>query len=77
LLDVGRITTGKMRLEKKHVALNTILKEAAEVCTLLIERRNHTLSVQFADPFTLALCRCGPGLCRSSVNLLNNAAKFT
>ena len=75
LLDVGRITTGKMRLEKKHVALNTNLKEAAEVCTLLIERRNHTLSVQFADP-SLSLYVDAARIVQVVSNLLNNAAKY-
>ncbi|HYR90624.1 MAG TPA: HAMP domain-containing sensor histidine kinase [Terriglobia bacterium] len=75
LLDVGGITTGKLRLEKKRVELNTILKEAAEVCTPLIQRRNHILKVHFADPPVWLNVDAGR-IVQVVGNLLNNAAKY-
>jgi signal transduction histidine kinase len=75
LLDVGRITAGKLRLEKERVELGAILTQAIESCTPLIERHGHHLAVSRAetpiwleaDPVRLVQIVC---------NLLNNAAKY-
>jgi signal transduction histidine kinase/CheY-like chemotaxis protein len=76
LLDISRITTGKMILKKERVALGDIVKSAVEAARPLIEARGHRLDVNlppaavtvYADPTRLA---------QILLNLLNNAAKFT
>jgi DNA-binding response OmpR family regulator len=45
LLDVGRIISGKLRLEKDRVDLATLLEQAVEAASPAIERRQHTLTV--------------------------------
>ena len=76
LLDVSRITTGKMVLKISRVDLQSILDSALETAKPLIEARNLELAVHapreriylMADPTRLA---------QVFVNVLNNASKFT
>jgi CheY-like chemotaxis protein/two-component sensor histidine kinase len=76
LLDVSRITTGKLELRKKRVALGTIVEAALETSGPLIEAGQHQLILELpeepifvhADPVRLA---------QVFSNLLNNAAKYT
>ena len=76
LLDVSRITTGKIELKKQHTNLVSILSSAMETSRPHIEAAQHKLSVRFpdeptdidADPVRLA---------QVFSNLLNNAAKYT
>jgi PAS domain S-box-containing protein len=75
LLDVGRITVGKVRLQKEHVELKPILDQAIETCRPVIERHQHTLAVTIpAEPLFLTVDagRIAQVVC----NLLNNAAKY-
>jgi CheY-like chemotaxis protein len=76
LLDVSRISRGKINLRKEQVAVVDVVKHAVEASAPLIERSRHRLSVQtpsepiklFVDPARLA---------QVISNLLNNASKFT
>jgi signal transduction histidine kinase len=76
LLDVSRITRGKIELRKESVDLATVVATALEASRPLIETRGHTLAVSLpedpvqleADPIRLA---------QVITNLLNNAAKYT
>lgn len=75
LLDVSRITRGKIHLHKEIVDACPILKSAIEAVRPLIEERKHELSVSYrpglwveADPTRLE---------QIFVNLLANAAKYT
>ncbi|MGH9308544.1 MAG: ATP-binding protein [Vicinamibacterales bacterium] len=75
LLDVGRITAGKLRIDKTHVELNTIVRQAAEACGPDIERRRHTLHVTYsATPIMIAVDTAR--LVQVLSNLLHNAAKY-
>ena len=75
LLDVGRITRGKLDLRKERVELASIVKNAVDTTRPLIESAGHELSVSLpsqpihldADPVRLA---------QVLANLLNNAAKY-
>ncbi len=76
LLDVSRITQGKIELRKEHIELDSVLRNAVEVSRPLIESRRQSLHLYscaeplpvFADSARLEQVVC---------NLLNNAAKYT
>jgi signal transduction histidine kinase len=76
LLDVSRITTGKLALRRERVELRAVGAAALEAVEPLVRERRHQLSVELppagvtvnADPTRLA---------QVFLNLLNNAAKFT
>jgi len=75
LLDVGRITRGQVRLERRRVRLGTIVDSAVEAVQPLVQQRGHTLTVHVdADP----LVRADPvRLAQVVTNLLTNACKYT
>ncbi len=76
LLDVSRVTTGRIRLQEEDVDLRNILQRAAESVYPLIDQRRHELSVSVpSDPIWLHadVTRIEQVV----VNLLNNAAKYT
>lgn len=76
LLDISRITKGKLRLNKERVELRVIANRAAESARPAIDCRKHEFSMSLptepiwveADPARLE---------QIIVNLLNNAAKYT
>lgn len=76
LLDVSRITTGKLAIRKERVELQTVMRSAMESVAPFIEKCGHVLSSDMpaepvfldADPVRLA---------QVFSNLLNNAAKYT
>ena len=75
LLDVGRIITGKLRLEQSRVELGALVRQAIESCAPLIQRRHHTLSVSL--PVTPVYVEADSArLVQVLTNLLTNAAKY-
>ncbi|MDB5342668.1 MAG: domain S-box [Schlesneria sp.] len=76
LLDVSRISLGKIKLQKERVDLATIIARAAEISTPLLNARKHQLTVQM-PPTTLFLEADGTRLAQVISNLLTNAAKYT
>ncbi|HDR8941091.1 ATP-binding protein [Burkholderia vietnamiensis] len=75
LLDVSRITRGKITLKKEAVRLADIVDRAVEVASPLLEQRRHRLHVD-TDPE--ARCHGDPvRLSQVVANLLTNAAKYT
>ena len=76
LLDVSRITRGKVALRKQVLDLATVISKAVEMATPLLEERGHSLDVAVeggplhvdGDPGRLA---------QVVANLLTNAAKYT
>ena len=76
LLDISRISRGKMELRRERVELAAVIAGAVETSRPLIERLGHTLSVTLpARPVHLDadLTR----LSQVFLNLLNNAAKYS
>jgi PAS domain S-box-containing protein len=76
LLDVARLSQGKIQLHKEPIDANPIVRSAIEAVKPLIEQRRHELLLTFtstdlrleADPVRLE---------QILVNLLTNAAKYT
>src|SRR5690606_3602664 len=76
LLDVARITRGKLELKKEVVDLGTIIDTAVEAARPLITARKHGLSIEL--PPELPLLDADPvRLAQVVSNLLTNAAKYT
>jgi two-component system CheB/CheR fusion protein len=76
LLDVSRITQGKITLKKEKVDLITIIGRALETSRPLIDSRKHRLTVSLPEQ-PLRLEGDTTRLTQVVSNLLNNAAKFT
>ena len=76
LLEVSRITTGRIHLQKERVGLNSVVERALETTRPLMDQYHHELTVSlssqpiwvYADPARLE---------QVVVNLLTNAGKFT
>jgi signal transduction histidine kinase len=76
LLDVSRISLGKIELRQTVIDITAILDSAVEAIKVLTDERNHTLHLTLdrgnlwvnADPTRVE---------QIIVNLLNNAAKYT
>jgi PAS domain S-box-containing protein len=76
LLDVSRITRGKLRLRAEPTDLGTVIRNAVEVSRPIIEQSRHELSLCLPTepvPLTGDVVR----LSQVFANLLNNAAKYT
>jgi PAS domain S-box-containing protein len=76
LLDVSRISQGKLQLRKERISLEAVVGNALEVCEALVKQQNHELTVTLpkeplyvdADKTRLAQALC---------NLLSNAVKYS
>jgi len=76
LLDLSRITGGKIELRRERVALAAIVQQAIETSRPAMEQAGHHLTVQM--PSTPIFVNADPTrLSQVFSNLLNNAAKFT
>ncbi|HJZ55604.1 MAG TPA: hybrid sensor histidine kinase/response regulator [Gemmataceae bacterium] len=76
LLDVSRITTGKLRVEPAATTLREVVEAAAEVSRPVLDQAGVSLTVTLPTrsvPMTADRVR----LSQVFSNLLNNAAKFT
>ncbi|MFC5496808.1 response regulator [Caenimonas terrae] len=76
LLDIARISTGKVELKKERVDLQTVIASAVETSLPLIEAGRHELHVQMPDE-ELMLDVDLTRVAQVVSNLLNNAAKYT
>jgi PAS domain S-box-containing protein len=76
LLDISRITKGKLRLNKERVELRVVVNRAAESARPFIDCYKHEFSMSLpTDPLWV---EADPArLEQIVVNLLNNAAKYT
>jgi DNA-binding response OmpR family regulator len=76
LLDVSRISRGKVELRKERVALETVIQHAIETSRPLIENGGHDLNIN-VPPDPIYVDADLTRLAQVFANLLNNAAKYT
>lgn len=76
LLDIGRITSGKIRLEAKPVDLKEVVAEAIEATAPAAEAKSQQLRVE-ADDTALWVTGDRARLIQVLSNLVGNAIKFT
>jgi signal transduction histidine kinase/DNA-binding response OmpR family regulator len=76
LLDVSRITHGKIGLRKERLSLQELAQQAAQTSRPLIQARDHQLTIRMEE--TPVPVHVDPTRVIQIVsNLLNNAAKYT
>jgi PAS domain S-box-containing protein len=76
LLDISRITQGKVQLRKERVELAAVVQSPVEECRPLIEGQSHELTVTL-PPGPIYLEADPTRLGQAFANLLRNAAKYT
>ncbi|MEO8450396.1 MAG: PAS domain S-box protein [Gemmatimonadota bacterium] len=76
LLDISRISRGKIELRRQRVDLAGVLRSAVETSRPLIEAGGHNLSIT-VSPRPISVDADHTRLAQVFANLLNNAAKYT
>ena len=76
LVDLCRISQGKLALKREQVELKSVVADAVETTRERIERRGHQLSVEL-PPEPIWLEADALRLAQVLTNLLDNAAKYT
>jgi signal transduction histidine kinase/FixJ family two-component response regulator len=76
LLDVSRITTGKLVLHPEDTELHQVIENAVEIARPLIESRGHRLEIELPAG-RVHLRGDTTRLAQVFSNLLNNAARYT
>jgi len=76
LLDIARITSGKIEIRKQHIDLNWIVSNAVETSMPVIQKGGHALSLARHDG-PLLLHADPTRIAQVIANLLTNAAKYT
>jgi signal transduction histidine kinase/ActR/RegA family two-component response regulator len=76
LMDVSRITRGRLELKRDIVSIERIIEAAIETARPLIDARKHTLEVSLPDR-PLQLNVDALRMSQVTSNLLTNAAKYT
>ena len=77
LLDISRITQGKIELRPDRVDMLTVLQNAVETSRPLIEARRQELTLRLPPAESLTVRADSTRLVQVIANLLNNAAKYT
>jgi len=76
LLDVSRITQGKIELRRQPIQLAEIIEQAVETVDTLLKDKHHTVSV-ISDRRPLWVNADPARLLQCVSNILTNAAKYT
>ncbi|HTY54296.1 MAG TPA: ATP-binding protein, partial [Candidatus Binataceae bacterium] len=78
LLDIARITQGKIRLQKEPLRIGLVIERGVEQARELIASRRQELSISLAPEADAAQIYGDPARLQQIVgNLVHNAAKFT
>ncbi len=76
LMDVGRVTSGKLALQRRPVSLRTVLADSLEATRAAIEAHEHQVVVDAGDG-DLKILGDADRLTQVLVNLLTNSVKYT
>ncbi|WP_288377969.1 ATP-binding protein, partial [uncultured Massilia sp.] len=76
LLDMARLSEGKVTLRLEAVRLDAVVDEAVAMCMPLVTARGHRLALRL-PPAPLTLVADRHRLAQVLSNLVNNAAKYT
>jgi PAS domain S-box-containing protein len=76
LLDIARISQGKIALQQEPVDLNGLVAAAVETSLPYITKREHGFDVRYSDR-PIIVSGDAVRLAQAISNLLNNAAKYT
>ena len=76
LLDMSRITQGKIELRRQHVELASVVAQAIETVRPMLDAQHHELTVTLPDE-PLMLNADPTRLAQIIANLVNNAAKYS
>jgi len=76
LLDVSRVSQGKVQLQKQRLDLNGLLVQAVEISRPMMIEKRHELSIVLS-PQPIELEADPTRLLQVFDNLMNNAAKYT
>jgi PAS domain S-box-containing protein len=75
LLDISRVTRGRIELKRTINDMSAMLAKAVEQASLLMEQRSHELHVDVEPELA---CDCDPvRIAQVIANLLTNAARYT
>lgn len=75
LLDISRITRGKIDLQREPCEVQPLLAKAVEQASVLLEQRKHELAISVQPGLR---CLCDPvRVAQIVANLLTNAARYT
>jgi signal transduction histidine kinase len=76
LLDVARITSGKVELQRERITLASVIVNAVEICNPLLAKYKH--KIEIVQPENEVWLNADPvRLVQSLSNILANAAKYT
>jgi two-component system CheB/CheR fusion protein len=76
LLDVSRLTMGRITLRRESVDVSHIMADALDTCRAVLEAKQHRVTTRFpSEPLVIDGDRIR--LAQILTNILNNAAKFT
>jgi CheY-like chemotaxis protein len=76
LLDIARISQGKLKLSLQNVAIKSLIEKVLEQIGPLIEQRGHVLTVSLPEQ-PLIVYGDASRLTQAFANLVQNAAKYT
>lgn len=76
LLDISRLSWGKIELQKETLNLNELVEDAIEQARHLLEEKGHRLHVRLSEDLHLVSCD-RERLTQVLTNLLSNATKYT
>ncbi len=76
LLDISRISSGKIELRKEPIELTPVIEQAIVTARHLLRERNQSLTLSLAEE-PIVLSGDAVRLTQVVANLLNNAARYT
>ena len=76
MLDIARMTRGKLQIEQRPVDLESVVHAAVESCRPLIDERGHELQLDLPGGLSI-VSGDGHRLTQLLTNILNNAARYT